>query len=132
MNKTATTIEQSKQLINLGIDESTADMHWFPKLGFLATDHSDKKREAYEQKGLEYVPAWSLSALLTVIPNITVNKVVNSEWKGLYSASYNDANGVLEYSCNYYDNPFDAAFDVVYYYLSTKYLTTIKTNDNGR
>lgn len=56
MNKICTSINQSKKLIELGIDINTADMCWqnneFP-IGF-----NDE----------EGVPAWSLSALLGLMP----------------------------------------------------------------
>ena len=56
MNKICTSIRQSQKLIELGIDVSTADMCWqnneFP-VGF----NDD-----------EAVPAWSLSALLNLLP----------------------------------------------------------------
>ena len=56
MNKICTSLEQSKKLIELGVDIHTADMCWqnneFP-IGFNDDDA---------------VPAWSLSALLELIP----------------------------------------------------------------
>ncbi len=56
MKKMCTTIEQSQKLIEFGIDVNTADMCWqnneFP-IGFNDNDA---------------VPAWSLSALLGLMP----------------------------------------------------------------
>ena len=67
-----TSIEQSQQLIELGIDINTADMSWLswmkdgkPRIGFSGElfnnlyDISDFRHE--------YMPAWSLSALLGLI-----------------------------------------------------------------
>lgn len=67
MNKICTSLEQSKELIELGIDVSTADMcyrivaynpndtHVYQPYCFVGTLESD-------------IPAWSLSALLNLMP----------------------------------------------------------------
>lgn len=64
MNKICTDIPQSKKLIELGIDVKTADMCWqnneFP-IGFNDEDA---------------IPAWSLSALLELIPDIIEDYVL--------------------------------------------------------
>ena len=73
MNKICTSIEQSKKLIELGIDINTADM-------FCLT--TDKSRLHILAENLEKysrwdcMPAWSLTALLELIPSefITENK----------------------------------------------------------
>ena len=68
MNKICTSIEQSKKLIELGIDVNTADMFWNtaepnerrkPLVGPVS-DYYDKENWA--------VPAWSLTAFLSVLP----------------------------------------------------------------
>ena len=70
MNKICTSIEQSKKLIELGIDMNTADMFW-------DTAEPDKRRKPLVGPVSDYydmenwaVPAWSLSALLDLIPKI--------------------------------------------------------------
>lgn len=69
MNKICTSIEQSKKLIELGIDPKTADMFWdmaepeerrMPTVG-LISDYDDMEDWA--------VPAWSLSALMNLLPS---------------------------------------------------------------
>ena len=67
MNKICTSLEQSKKLIELGIDIDTADMCYIngnPNIGFLS--------EEYKMFGdnvlANYWPAWSLSALLDLMP----------------------------------------------------------------
>lgn len=65
MNKICTTIEQSKKLIELGVDVNTADMYWWygGKIYYVeAIDDGDFNKESD-------TPAWSLSALLELIPN---------------------------------------------------------------
>ncbi|MBO6271788.1 hypothetical protein J6O48_03295 [bacterium] len=71
MNKICTSIEQSKKLIELGIDVNTADMYW--KNGV-----SDRYIQCFTpfvcgdyQNGINFdydIPAWSLSALLGLMP----------------------------------------------------------------
>ncbi len=64
-NKIATTIEQSNKLLELGIDEGTADMYWW---------HYEEKTylsgmyDGEFNKHEEDVPAWSLSALMNLLP----------------------------------------------------------------
>lgn len=92
MSKICTSIEQSQKLIELGIDINTADMCWqnneFP-IGF----NDD-----------EAVPAWSLTALLELIPSnvFLYSKLV--KWDESY---YIENREML------YDNPVDAVFEMV-------------------
>ena len=63
MNKICTSIEQSKKLIELGIDINTADMsyqHFTPDVYI---------PQLYEQDEEDDIPAWSLTALLGLIPS---------------------------------------------------------------
>lgn len=69
MNKICTSIEQSQKLLELGVDIYTADMFW--KNGV-----SDKYIQCFNPfvgcgTDIDYdydVPAWSLSALLRILP----------------------------------------------------------------
>ena len=70
MNKICTTIEQSQKLIELGIDVNTADMMWDDwrlidegwklSVGYYHEIKKDYGRKCY--------PAWSLSALIEILP----------------------------------------------------------------
>lgn len=72
MNKICTSIEQSQKLIELGIDVNTADMMWDDwslidegwklNVGYYPEIEKDYGRKCY--------PAWSLAALLEVLPTI--------------------------------------------------------------
>ena len=71
MNKICTTIEQSKRLIELGIDINTADMFWLttdkPRLHVLVEDLENYSR-------WDCMPAWSLTALSNfILPYIMDN-----------------------------------------------------------
>ncbi len=69
MNKICTDIEQSKKLIELGIDVNTADMFW-------DMAEPNKRRKPIVGPISDYfdmedwaVPAWSLSALMNLLPS---------------------------------------------------------------
>jgi len=81
-NKIATTIEQSKKLIELGIDLNTADMTWEKVAKSLTEDSYWKliigldisiKNNLFSYRNGYVFPAWSLSALLSLLP-ISVSK----------------------------------------------------------
>ncbi len=69
----ATTIEQSKHLLELGLDPKTADCHWWYAEG-----------EEYLYLGRDYdineLPAWSLSALLEVMPPFIEDDERGAHW----------------------------------------------------
>ena len=75
MNKICTTIEQSKKLVELGIDVSTADMYYSYNMNIqtgewelgktpVIIDGFKKIDPAHD------VPAWSLTKLINLIPKI--------------------------------------------------------------
>ena len=96
MNKICTTLKQSEELIALGLDKMTADMAW----DLLDGDEPDNKvpfcqPDRFDVNDDEFVPAWSLSALLELIPaylgefndgiDFGLSKSMNNKW---YSAHY--------------------------------------------
>lgn len=58
----ATSEEQSKHLLEIGVDPSTADMYWH-QCGDLSQKTLDVK---YEKLCEDEIPAWSLTALLAL------------------------------------------------------------------
>lgn len=94
MNKICTSIEQSKKLIELGIDVNTADMCWqnneFP-IGFNDDDA---------------FPAWSLSILFKMLPKSAY----------LERGSFTElcrVNLPIELKCSdWYLDPIDALFEI--------------------
>ena len=76
----ATSIEQSHRLISCGVDLSTADMVWtkWDNDGEELTQLSVLDESAYEMGCLNPVEAWSLSALLALLP--TTIKRGNTEY----------------------------------------------------
>lgn len=70
MSNVVTTIEQSRKLIELGLDPESADMTY---LLFSDGKYSIKVEIGERQKGESFLPAWSLSALLEVMPKVIVH-----------------------------------------------------------
>ena len=69
-----TSIEQSKKLVELGLDISTADMkyfYWKNKINAAPTLGFDKAvLESYKNTQAVYLPCWSLGALLELMPKV--------------------------------------------------------------
>lgn len=111
-NSICTSYEQSKSLLELGIDPNTADMYY----GYLK-----KKPELFPYADSEVktlcIPAWSLTALLALMPKIKFFKDEDayepciSRYGDKYICSYNcggaDEHWYIE------DNPIDAAYKMV-------------------
>ena len=60
----ATTQDQSRRLLRCGVSADTADMMFTP--------HNTLSTEPYKEalKDIGYIPAWSLSALLSIMPDL--------------------------------------------------------------
>lgn len=107
MNKICTSIEQSQKLIDLGIDIDTADMFW--KNGV-----SDKYIQCFTPfvscgTNMDYdydIPAWSLDALLSVLPKGT--RLLKSATGDTYHCDCPKGN-----IDKWFDNSIDAAFEMV-------------------
>ena len=125
MNKICTNIEQSKKLIELGIDVNTADMfyaeisidgnikhnlHLLESYGFKT--FSDTKLK--ESKHLGFIPAWSLSSLLELIHNnyMLRNSNVGTNRYNVWIAQRK--------SLVWTETPLDAAFEMVCWLLENK------------
>ena len=68
MNKICTDIDQSKKLIELGIDINTADMLW--TYDFMVNDINGLNVISEQLKPEENdIPAWSLNALMNFLPS---------------------------------------------------------------
>ena len=107
----ATTIQQSKHLLELGLDPKTADMclcktahdTWF------SCAYTPSKYDAHT------VPAWSLSALLEVMPNndyweICLWQYKDQRWQCVFD-DVEFSNG--ETKAFVADTPIDAAYEMV-------------------
>lgn len=118
MNKICTSIKQSKKLIKLGIDVNTADMFWHRKL--IGT-HS--LRIGNTMSKLD-TPAWSLSALLELIPSyigefkngidFEFSKAMNNKkWYSAHYIKFSDK-GLANFDKTITgDTAVDAAFEMI-------------------
>ena len=120
-NKICTSIEQSKKLIELGIDVNTSDMMW----------EYNPDKEIYWNKPtiipiddyifVNDIPAWSLSALLELIPfHIIENdrfgfyqvKGFNKQGE-TYRFGYKTNSDSFLFETSWYNDVVDAAFEMI-------------------
>lgn len=111
MNKICTSLKQSKKLLELGINISTADMHYVL---------IDSDKEIYDIGFGDYIgilphyPAWSLSALLDVLPvlkRIGYEKAKPNIHFNVFTNKW--VCNSLYYTSNNYDNPIDTVFEMI-------------------
>lgn len=125
MNKICTSQEQSKRLIELGIDADTADMcyrivaynpnntHVYQPYCFVGALESD-------------IPAWSLTALLGLMPKLYDEDFINDGGcqpglcKGFDNNMWHVVYRSTMYCTDWYCEPIDAAFDMVCWLLENK------------
>lgn len=112
--KLCTSIDQSKHLLSLGLDPDTADMYWETydtkdcpyTLG--VGEHVSIKENLFSFR-LGYVfPAWSLSALIELMPMMELRK-----FGGKYTIYEKDYGS----TAFLYENPIDAAYEYMCYLL---------------
>lgn len=119
-NKICTSLEQSKKLMELGIDVNTANMMW----------EYEPDKDVYWDKPtiipidsyifINDIPAWSLSALLGLMPKLyefeddpndggcqpdLCKGWDNNQWHIVYRSSI--------YITEWHDDPIDAAFEMI-------------------
>lgn len=99
-----TSLEQSKKLIEVGLDPNTADMHiidWrIEKEGYFNTSLCYSKWDAEHVRG--YLPCWSLGALIGLLPKtIEIKKPKNLYFPEILPSNncvaYTALNGNKEY-----------------------------------
>lgn len=126
MNKICTSIEQSKKLIELGLDVNTADMFW----DLLDGDEPDEKIpncywDRFDITINEFVPAWSLSALIELIPDkISIN---NESYYLSFTKKSVEFRGPITWDGQKaksfeMDNILDAAFEMVCWVINNGHL----------
>jgi len=132
MTKICTSIEQSKKLIELGLDVNTADMLWQQ---IYDENHmlSDYRLELIPYRFYSYtasIPAWSLSALLELMPPIAYNypimaRLADLSMESKYFLQYVDLNVSGEcksHHTGFCSTPLDAAFEMIIWLLENNYL----------
>ena len=124
MKPICTTVEQSKKLIELGLDIETSDMHWdFQETGYiliadeLGYYHNDSE-----------IPAWSLAALFELLPKEIEFYSDECEFIPLLSRYYDYKS---KFICNYdnggcehwyiEDSPIDAVYNMLVWTIENGY-----------
>ena len=119
-NSVCTSYEQSKSLLELGLDPNTADMKYDPRWD-IPVIISEYDYDSHLNYNPEYentdIPAWSLAALLGLMPKIKFFKDEDAyepcinRYGDKYICHYNcsgaDEHWYIE------DNPIDAAYNMV-------------------
>jgi hypothetical protein len=127
----ATTIEQSKKLVELGLSADTADMNYCNS-SYKGKDYIGEWKlslqSPQEAKSIldmsvtswntywEIIPAWSLSKLLELMPYPSLHNFFNDEWR--CDIHYED--GDVRKFGEDADSPLDAAFEMMCYLLENK------------
>jgi len=125
----ATTISQSRKLIELGLDETTANMY-YPYLG--AGMYGDTPRVGFpiEYSGGRDIPAWSLSALLEVMPASTeVYKMQDANNKCYYEVEGKGTSTWVGFNDN---DCITAAYEMVCYLLRNNLIEKGDSDERGR
>lgn len=125
--KICTTIEQCERLIKLGLDKSTADMHYFFD-GYnptrLDVGYDKESSKFYRGTNNKYIPAWSLDALLNLIPNYTFIHMNGTYLCVFYSEPIKSL--YPQHITHIHNTSIDAAFKMVVWLLENGYIKPIK------
>ena len=107
MTKICTSIKQSKKLLSLGLDPSTADVYWSIVLDTPIPYIATKLEYQMYKEGARLIPAWSLTALLKLIPLYTLEQTTDGKVIAVSEI------GQYSKCSEAWDNPVDAAFEIV-------------------
>ena len=129
MSKICTDLEQSRKLVKMKLDKNTADMHYFSD-GYnptkLDVGYSAENAKFYRGTECEYTPAWSLTALLDLMPQRIYTKTGKQEFgidKGeidvWYQIFYENKNSYIQQKA---EDAVDAAFEMIVWLLENKYI----------
>ena len=84
----STSVEQSRELLALGVKKETADMVWMAERGYDAENFRTYETGSYFIRPLDYlegeeyrdhVPAWSLHRLIAMCPDFVIAEQWNYE-----------------------------------------------------
>lgn len=112
MNPKATTIEQSRKLLELGLDPKSADFAWVGEDGCFVKSSSDEVEDTE-------TPAWSLEALIDALPSGTA--FISIGRLG-YCVSFCGGAHVHYESTGYSKSIINQVFDIVVWMLENGYM----------
>lgn len=122
-----TTIEQSKKLLELGLNPETADMWWTP-LNWQLTEYYVEVKQDGIGTPKNPIPCWSLGALLEMMPTsieeVKDHKVdlILGHPKDKWCLAYFDWTGLQQGHSTTGDTPLEAAYNMVVWLLENGYL----------
>lgn len=124
MAQIATIIEQSKKLEELGIDVDSADMHYWFDANY--NEFSLEPRKASDN--MEKFPAWSLGALIKILPDtIVLNNGNACELSilnmGVYYRDFADVNIVQGFEN---ENIFNNCVDMIEWAVRNEHIKAMK------
>lgn len=114
MDRNYTNIEQSKELLKLGLNPDTADMYYTnkdekPTLGYNATT-----AEIHKKHNFLYVPCWSTGALKALMPDS-----VNIVWFNGYEKGF--CGYIMKLPNQSEPNLFDNEYELIVWLLENDY-----------
>lgn len=130
MSKISTTIEQSKHLLELGLDPKTADMSYSEE--YFGKDNDGNDEWCWRLNACKFIdvegiiPAWSLSALLEVMRK--TNAVTTLQVTSLSTLLRCKDMGFIWQNDLYINDPTTAAYEMVCYLLRNN---LIEKGDNN-
>ena len=134
MSNITTTIEQSKELVRLGLDPKTADMSYSEE--YFGRDENGNDDWCWRLNACRFIdvegiiPAWSLSALLEVIPKECEPDIQKSPISGVYFAHW-FADG-KPYITDDHGNAVAAAYEMVCWLLEQGLIKKGDSDERGR
>lgn len=118
-----TSIEQSKKLLNLGLEAESADMSWMNGKYPVCVPY-DATLEHANTKEFVYLPCWSTAALFNVLPVLEKDEkfypFLGKHEEGGYICKYacSEYNGTLHWFIN--DTQLEACYEMVEYILKNE------------
>ena len=122
MNKICTSLEQSKKLIELGININTADMYYYTVNGDWEWYKTPNIIESIDDLDEHTISAWSLTALIKLMPFHIIennNRFGFYQIKGFnkqgetYRFGYKTNNDSFLFETSWHNDAIDAAFEMV-------------------
>lgn len=121
-----TSIEQSKKLLELGLNPKTADM------GYNGIEYRDIRKIRHDSvantmPNMNSIPCWSLGSLLSVMPFIEENKIIYNPLLtkskfGYYITYFSKEDKYIWRGSGCYKTPIEAAYSMVVWLLENNYI----------
>ena len=121
-----TTVEQSKKLLELGLNPGSADM------GYNGVEDRDIGKIRYDRvantiPNMNSIPCWSLGSLLSVMPFIEENKIIYNPLLtkskfGYYITYSSEESKYILRGSGIYKTPIEAAYSMIVWLLENGYI----------